>query len=180
MLWNGRMATYPWLTSNFTLSLCFFADQLWTWWAEKLFSLSVESKATATLLLSRDSTVTSGVCVCLSHNPSLQTGSLPLQTCPAEQSSCPSVNRSRSWQLVGKQPKGSEKYMWGGRKGCGCHTLFEAELICIWMCLLWNGAETRVHWIHILCYLCWLRCVSSPGPACMYTCSAHYSEKRPR
>lgn len=42
------------------------------------------------LLLSRDSTVTSGVCVCLSHNPSLQTGSLPLQTRSAEQSSCPS------------------------------------------------------------------------------------------
>lgn len=99
---------------------------------EKLFFLPIESKATAMLLLSRGSNVSSG-CMCVSLPQSfIADRSTAIVNPPCRAKQLPFFHLEQVQELTGcKTAQGLREVHVGGRKDCGCHNLREAELVYI-------------------------------------------------
>lgn len=170
---------FSWANLWFHFTSCSFADPLWTWWIAKLLLLPIEKKATAMLLLSRDSNVTS---VCLSfiadrltaivnlpcrpkHLPFLYLWTGPgadswVQNSPrAERHRCEDVGRTVDVTDYSKQNWFVFEYI--------CSELgLWPEYTALTFCVANSVASHAVF--------------SCPGPACMYACSPHSPVKRLR
>lgn len=138
--------------SHFTFSS--FADPLWTRWIAKLLSPPLENKATAMLLLSRDSKVVLG-CTRVSVSQSFIADKLTgVVNPPCRAKHFPLLYLwtgpgANSWVQSSPRAEAGRCEMQGGVTDC-------LKPFCIWVHLFGNRAGTWVHWFLTLC--CWWHC----------------------